>query len=235
MNSKKKLASAVAVALAAVTLSGTSVFAEERHRDATDSRQQQQDWRSNDNRRNDNDGYRNNNDRNDGYRNNNDGYRNNNDAYRRNGNDGTHGRSISERGRVTRINHERDGYRVWLDRGNYSYFVPEARWRVRPLRVGISVILGGYYDPRGYVYTDNVDAYGLRGYVERVDFRRGEILVRDDYSRDLVTVVMRGRDRDFGYLNRGDYVEIDGDWNRGIFEAYRIDPIGRHDGYGRRY
>jgi hypothetical protein len=242
MNSKKKLASSLAVALAVGTLSAASAFAEERHRDATnrdrrddvrserrdddanrslnrDTRMEQQRAEAMHERsRNESQSYRNGSRGND-----NRGYNNN-----------SRGRSIFSEGRVTRVERGRGGYRVWLDRGGYSYFVPEARWRLFPLRVGLSIRLGGYYDPLGYVYADQIGPYGggsfytaggLHGVVASVDYRRATMVVLDDISGSFVTVAMRGSDRDFGYLHSGDYVELSGDWTRGIFEAYRVDDV----------
>jgi hypothetical protein len=163
-----------------------------------------------------------------------------NRGYDRRG-EGSRGRSIFSEGRVTNFRHERDGYRVWLDGGRYPFFVPEARWRAFPLRVGISVRLGGYYDPLGYIYADTIGPYGggsvysaggLHGVVESVDYRRGTLVVHDDISGAFVTAVMRGGDYDFGTLRPGDYVDLSGDWTRGIFQAYRVDDV-RGGGYGR--
>jgi hypothetical protein len=270
MNKPKKLASTAAAALAVATLFGTSAFAETRHRDRSgadrqaqvdsrdndgdsgnngtslnrDGRMEQQradamrNQRGNDNRGNDNRGYDNRGYDNRGYDNRGS---NNNRGYDNRGNGSSRGRGISSEGRVTRIQHDRNGYRVWLDRGNYSYFVPEARWRSWPLRVGIPIRIGGYLDPLGYVYADEIGPYGggslytaggLRGIVESVDYRRGTMVVRDDLSGSIVTAVLRGGDSRLAYLHRGDYVELSGDWTRGVFEAYRVDDI-QNGGYGR--
>lgn len=81
---------------------------------------------------------------------------------------------ISEGGRINRILHERGGYRVWLDRGRFSYFVPEARFRLFPLRVGLSILFGGFYDPLGYVNVYDINpydydsAYGAQAYGAQV-------------------------------------------------------------------
>jgi hypothetical protein len=159
---------------------------------------------------------------------------------------------ISEGGRINRILHERGGYRVWLDRGRFSYFVPEARFRLFPLRVGLSIRFGGFYDPLGYVNVYDIDpydyapayggsvyvapAYGsapaystpassgiLRGVVESVDYQRGTIVLNDDASGQFVTAAMSGRDRRFEDLRPGDWVELSGDFGRGGFEAYRVE------------
>ena len=50
-------------------------------------------------------------------------------------------------GKVTSFNRERNGYRVQLDRGRDSYWVPSSyfRGRGRDIRVGINVGLGGIF------------------------------------------------------------------------------------------
>lgn len=154
---------------------------------------------------------------------------------------------ITEGGRINRILHERGGYRVWLDRGRFSYFVPEARFRLFPLRVGLSIRFGGFYDPLGYVNVYDINPYDyappygaqvyatpgygapayssglLRGVVESVDYQRGTLVLNDDASGQFVTATMSGRDRRFEDLRPGDWVELSGDFGRGGFEAYRVE------------
>lgn len=156
---------------------------------------------------------------------------------------------VTGEGRVTSVSRDRGGYRVQLDRGGYGYYVPESalRSRGRDLRTGVSVRLGGVFRG-GWINVDVVDwpggggggyyddrydgrAYGngyVRGAVERVDFRRGTIELRDDSTGRFVTVDMRRTARrsvDLEDLRRGDYVEISGQWVRGVFEAHRIDGV----------
>ena len=135
-------------------------------------------------------------------------------------------------GRVSRYERYNGGYRVWISGAPFPFFVPEVRFRAFPFRIGLSVRLGGYYNPLGYydyydgpagpVYTSG----DLRGVVESVDYRRGTMVLRDDISGSFVTTVMRGDDPRLGRLRPGDYVTLSGDWNRsGIFEAYRVDDL----------
>src|SRR4051794_28582164 len=64
-------------------------------------------------------------------------------------------RSDFVHGRISRYQHERGGYRVWVDGGRFPIWIPEARISLFPrLRVGLSIGFGGYYDPLGYL-----DAY----------------------------------------------------------------------------
>ena len=137
-------------------------------------------------------------------------------------------------GRVSRYDRYRDGYRVYLGGVRYPFYVPSSRWHHSRFRVGVEIRLGGYYNSGGYYdYYDDGYGYGDRSYsrrdldgrVERVDYRRGTLLVREERTGRLITVVMRGRDRFFDDLRRGDFVELEGDWNRGVFEAYRIEDI----------
>jgi hypothetical protein len=177
------------------------------------------------------------------------------DSYRNNTNNRSYDRSQSYRnnrpqydsrgrrsefleGRINRYEHERGGYRVWIDGGRFPVWIPEARISLFPrLRVGLSIRFGGYYDPLGYLdaydyYNDGYygGGYGsgayssglLRGVVETVDYRRGTLVLRDDVSGSFVTALIR--DRRLETLRPGDYAEIAGDWTRaGVFEGLRLE------------
>lgn len=69
----------------------------------------------------------------------------------------------------------------------------------------------------------------LSGVVERVDYRRGVVLLRDRRGgRPIAVEMMRRRSRgiDIEDLRRGDYVTFAGDWSRGgVFEAWRIEDV----------
>lgn len=146
-------------------------------------------------------------------------------------------------GRISRIERWNGGYRVYVGGALYPFFVPEARFRLFGWHTGLSIHIGGYYNPLGYYdYYDGVDPYYapaavatsgyLRGVVESVDYRRGSMVIRDDASGSFVTVMMRGGDPRFDSLRNGDYVDLSGDWVRGYFEAFRVDNVD--DGYYRR-
>ena len=165
---------------------------------------------------------------------------------------------VNLQGRITAFNRESNGYRVNLDRGNTSFFVPESyfRNRARDLRVGVSISLGGIFR-RGSVYVDAVswpdDGYGYGGYdrgydrsygghlfgvVDRIDFRRGTVWLREDRDGRITEVDMRNNDRysrlDIDDLRRGDFIELSGNWVRGgVFIADRIDSVrsGHHGRY----
>lgn len=148
---------------------------------------------------------------------------------------------VTAEGRVSSFKRERDGYRVQLDQGRYSYWVPQSyfRNRNRGLSVGLSIRLGGVFR-NGSIYVDAVNWPGDRGYgyndgvvngfVDRVDVRRDTLWLRDDRGGELIAVELRDSNRrgriDLRDLRRGDYVELSGQWARGgVFEAYRIEDV----------
>lgn len=217
---------AILAATAALTLLATaSASAEDRHRDGTGRN---------------NGGYRDNG-----------SYRNENHSYR---NETRNSNRFSERGRIQRFERERDGYRVWVGGGRYPYWVPASRLGRHQLRVGIDIRLGGifngsyvdvdalgwpgdpyyndgYYDGGGYNNGGYDDGY-LAGRVERIDYRYGTLLLRDDRSGRTVQVDMRPtsgrRGLDFGDVRRGDRIALEGSWDRGYFHAYRIDSLRQY-------
>jgi len=158
------------------------------------------------------------------------------------------GNAFYHDGRISRIEHWNGGYRVWFGGFGYPFFIPEARFRLFNWRVGLSIHLGGFWNPLGYYeYYDGVDPYYANGYgyaptvatsgyvrgvVESVDYRRGSMVIRDDASGSFVTILMRGDDPRFDSLRNGDYVSLSGDWVRGYFQAFRVDNVD--DGYYRR-
>lgn len=158
---------------------------------------------------------------------------------------------LTVQGKVTSFNRENGGYRLRLDRDDSSFWVPESYFRnhTNDLRVGVSLSLGGVFRS-GAVYVDAVswpnaynEGYGynngnrggvrndvlLRGVVDRVDFRSATVWVRDNASRRIVEVDMRGERRgriNINDLRRGDRVDITGDWTRsGLFIANRIESV----------
>lgn len=157
---------------------------------------------------------------------------------------------VQVEGRITSMNRERDGVRVRLDRSGYSFWVPERQLRSRPseFRIGVSIRLGGIFRG-GYIMVDAVDwpnggYYGdrdsrgrgsemrhLTGVVQRIDLRRGLLVVRDDRSGRGITVDMvRNGDRpgsiDLDDVRRGDRIDLVGDFSRdGVFRAWRIDDL----------
>jgi hypothetical protein len=157
-----------------------------------------------------------------------------NDGWRHDGRNvpQTHGRHQTHRqpyyahGRVTRVIPYSGGYRVWIAGAPYPFFMPAVHYRTYRPRVGVSIRLGGYYNPLGYYDYYDSRAYSagiLRGMVESVDYRRDTFVVRNEASGSFVTVVMRDRRRD---VRAGDYVEISGDWTRsGYFDARYVELL----------
>lgn len=153
-----------------------------------------------------------------------------------------------ERGRISRFVRERDGYRVWLG-GARSYWIPGYRLGGHRLSIGLELRLGGIFngtyvdvdalgwpgDPYyadGYYgggYYDRYDGGLLSGRVERVDYRYGTMLLRDDRSGRVVEVDMRATERrgglDFGDVRPGDLISVNGSWDGRFFHAYRIDGL----------
>ncbi|HEX6179117.1 MAG TPA: hypothetical protein VF057_12210, partial [Thermoanaerobaculia bacterium] len=134
-------------------------------------------------------------------------------------------------GRVSRYERHGNGYRVWLSGARFPFFVPLNHWHRDRFRIGLSIRLGGYYNPLGYYdYYDGAYSRGaLRGVVESVDYRRDTFVIRNEATGSYVTVLNSDRRRD---VRSGDYVEVVGDWSRaGVFRAYDVDLL---DGYYRR-
>jgi hypothetical protein len=261
MSNSRKLSAVFAATVAVSMLFGSSAFAETRHRDETNatapneqdrtdrtrhlnsnfndrsgSRQSHSIYDNRGERQNDRN-YNNRYDRNNNYNDRN--YRNdrgNNSTYR---NESRRGESFQ--GRVSRVERYNGGYDVWVGGTRYPFFIGADRWARFPVRVGLDVRLGGYWNPAGYYDVYDVGPYAtagnLRGVVENIDYRRGTLVMRDDVSGSFVTVVMRGNDPRFGGLRQGDYIDLTGAWNRsGVFDAYNVADIrGGYDRYDPRY
>jgi hypothetical protein len=161
--------------------------------------------------------------------------RNDNNSYRDN-------QRVNGSGKVTSMARENGGYRVQLDRGRESYWIPSSRInnRGRDLRVGVSIVLGGIFrggrvdvdavswpDDRGYG-SRNYDS--VRGVVERVDYRSNVLLLRETSTGRTIEIDMRDTRRssrvDLNDLRRGDRVTLTGQWQRGgLFSADSIDSV----------
>jgi len=213
----KKTLKFMAIGAVVMMTAGSSAFAEPRHRNETNG-----DWRGN-----------------------------SRDESRR---------SQTFEGRVRTFSRENDGYRVQFERDNRWYHVPQSAFRGRhnELRIGVSLRLGGYFGGNDF-YADSCDFIGdgyndgyrnddyryrdnrgygnnygndyVSGIVERVDFYRGTMLLRDARSGRRISVVMVGGNRnrrgvDLNDVRRGDRITLSGDWRRGsVFEAYNIDSL----------
>ncbi len=89
----------------------------------------------------------------------------------------------------------------------------------------------GRYDRDGQWGRHDRDRIAtIAGTVERIDYRRDAIVLRDGRSGRTILVDMdrvehRRRQADLSDIRRGDFVRLTGEWERGGFEAYRIDDI----------
>ena len=124
---------------------------------------------------------------------------------------------------------------MWVHGARYPFFVPIAYWSPGRFRVGLSISLGGYYNPLGYYdywdgyrdgyYNSGTRAYSeadFRGEVESVDYRRDTFVVRNEDTGNYITVVLR--DRREQLPRPGDFVAVRGDWTtQGYFRAYDVD------------
>lgn len=87
----------------------------------------------------------------------------------------------------------------------------------------------GGYDRHGR--NDRRDRVAMiAGIVERIDYRRDLVILREARSGRPIVVDMDRvenchRGADLNDLRRGDFVRLTGEWDRGGFEAYRIDDI----------
>lgn len=79
----------------------------------------------------------------------------------------------------------------------------------------------GDFDRRGRVY--------IRGRIERIDYRRDVMFVRDEFSRRTIEIDVHRFDResrrfDLDRMRRGDRVRVWGDWRgHGVLEAGRVE------------
>lgn len=160
-----------------------------------------------------------------------------NDSYRNDGRYESQHRSYGNRqhyyhhGRISKYHRYGNGYRVWVLGAPYPFYVPLSHWHRDRFRIGLTIGIGGYYNPGGYYdYYDGYDRYDrysrydrsrgeLRGVVESIDYRANSFVVRNDSTGSFVTVYSR----DWGAKVRpGDFVEMYGDWRGGVFTAYDV-------------
>jgi hypothetical protein len=137
-------------------------------------------------------------------------------------------------GRVSNYSRYGGGYRVWVAGSPYPFYVPLAYWNPARFRVGVTIGLGGYYNPGGYYdygyYGARQDAYSrgeFAGVVESVDYRRESFVVRNEDSGSYITVLLNDR---YERIPRpGDVVQVRGDWSTaGYFRAYDVALLDRY-------
>lgn len=88
------------------------------------------------------------------------------------------------------------------------------------------------YERRDDRRDDRARRHGyVAGIVQRIDYRRDVLEIRDRRTGRRITVDARRADRrrygiDIADIRRGDYVELEGAWARGgVFRADRIDAL----------
>jgi hypothetical protein len=239
MNKSKKLAALFSGTLLVSMMFASSAFADSRHRDET----RDESWRNRDSTQRTFNATQSH-DRNNGTQR---SFNSTQSHDRYNGRESQSRYSYS--GRVSRVESYHGGYRVWVGAARYPFFIASGAWGRWPLRVGVNVSLGGYYNPAyGYYNVYNYGPYGnpyaystagdIHGVIESVDYRRGTAVIRDDISGAFITVALRGNDPRLGNLRPGDYADLSGSWNRaGVFNAYNVAdlrPAGGGYGYGDR-
>jgi hypothetical protein len=152
----------------------------------------------------------------------------------------SHRQPYYARGHVTRYVPYRGGYHVYVSGCSYPFFVPIAWFNSHHVRVGLSINLGGYYNPLGYYdyydgpYYETGVRSDFRGVVEEVDYRNDRLVVRNEETGNFVTVNLGNRRYDD--VRPGDFVEIEGTWTRSsVFLASYVRYIdgGRYDEYRR--
>lgn len=154
---------------------------------------------------------------------------------------------ISTQGRIMTMTREGDQYRITLNHGGYSYYVPVATVENRDLRVGDRVRIDGLVN--GDVVNADMIAfpgepnfardpmyrgvpYGSSGWmsgaVQDVNRRLGYLTVRDDANGATYRIDVRhmntARSVNVWRLRPGDHISINGSWeNRDLFDAIRVE------------
>jgi hypothetical protein len=154
---------------------------------------------------------------------------------------------LSTQGRISAVSHEGERFRVTLDHGNYSYWVPAGTVGTRNLRIGASVRLGGiiagddvnvdllampgepYYEADPNYRAVPMGSTGwMTGVVQRVDRHLGYLTIRDEASGETVKVDVRHMNLrkpvNVWGINAGERISVNGSWERkGTFDADRIE------------
>ena len=153
---------------------------------------------------------------------------------------------ISTQGQITSMAREGDQYRVVLNHGSYTYYVPVSMIRGRDLRIGdqvrISGIVSGDIVNGDYVAFAGDTGYAndpwyrgvpygqtgwMSGTVIDINRRLNFITIRDDASGLPVKIDVRNMDTrrsvNVWRTHRGDHISVNGSWeNRDRFKALRV-------------
>lgn len=151
------------------------------------------------------------------------------------------GDRISTQGEITSMSREGDQYRVELNHGSYTYYVPVSTVRNRDIRIGDRVRIGGVVsDDRvtaDYIAFSGEPAYTtdpsyravpfgssgwMSGTVVNSNRRLNYITIRDDASGLPVKIDVRNMDTrrsvNVWRTHPGDHISVNGSWsNRDTF------------------
>lgn len=143
---------------------------------------------------------------------------------------------ITTQGHITQMAREGDMYRITLDNGGFSYFVPVTMARDRDLRVGDMVSLSGYPSSNG-ITVDlatpvNHPYYGtvagpMSAIVLSTNRHYNYLSVRDEATGRRFKVDVRSMDTrrsvNVWRLRPGDRIVVSGNWeNRNTFDATTV-------------
>jgi hypothetical protein len=153
---------------------------------------------------------------------------------------------ISTQGTVTNMTREGDQYRIVLNHGSYTYYVPAAMVQNRDIRVGDQVRVGGIVSGDivngDYIAFSGQPGYAadpsyrgvpagstgwLSGTVISVNRRLNFVTIRDDASGLPMKIDVRNMDTkrsvNVWRTHRGDHISVNGSWeNPDTFGASRI-------------
>jgi hypothetical protein len=106
-------------------------------------------------------------------------------------------------GRVSRILRSGSGFRLWISGAPFPFFIPEAYFYRNHFHIGLSIRLGGYYNPLGYYdyddgYNRNDGYNGNDGYDRNGGYNQNDGYYRNDgYNQN------DGYNRNDGYDRSG--------------------------------
>jgi len=143
---------------------------------------------------------------------------------------------ISTQGRITTMTREGDQYRVTLNQGAYTYYVPVSTVRIDGLISGDVVNADMVAFPGEASYARDPMYRGvpygsigwMSGVVQSTNRHMGYLTVRDDANGINYKIDVRNMDRsrpiNVWGLRPGDHITINGGWeNRNTFNATRIE------------
>ena len=155
---------------------------------------------------------------------------------------------ISTQGTIDSISRAGDQYRIVLDHGTYTYYVPMSSVGARDLRVGSNVRISGLVAPNDVVNVDMLALpgeayyitdphytalpYGTNGWmtgiVQRVDRHLGYLTLREDVSGQVFKIDVRHMNLrkpvNVWGVRAGDRIAVNGSWEKAdVFDAKRIE------------